>query len=73
MKGFRAYFQLKGAATSARSFNLNLGDEATGINAVNGSEFMGNGSEVYDLQGRRVSGTAQKGVYVVNGKKTVIK
>ena len=33
----------------------------------------GEGSEYYDLQGRRVNGTAKKGVYIVNGKKTVIK
>ena len=31
MKGFRAYFQLKGDATSARSFSLNLGEETTGV------------------------------------------
>ena len=28
---------------------------------------------VYDLQGRRVNGAAKKGVYVVNGKKAVVR
>ena len=38
MKGFRAYFQLKGAGAGARSFSLNLGDgEATGIEAIDHS------------------------------------
>lgn len=46
--------------------------ETTGINAVNGSEFMVNDSEIYDLQGRRVAQPA-KGLYIVNGKKVVIK
>ena len=35
MKGFRAYFQLKGDAVNAASFNLDLGDgETTGIDAT---------------------------------------
>ena len=72
LKGFRAYFQLKGEAASlARAFSIDFGDgETTGIIAIdNGQLIMDN--EVYDLQGRRVSGTAQKGVYIVNGKKVI--
>ena len=73
MKGFRAYFQLKGEGAAARSFSLNLGDgEATGISLTPSPSPNGEGS-VYDLQGRRVNGTAQKGVYIVNGKKVIIK
>ena len=30
-------------------------------------------SEIYDLQGRRISATPQKGVYIQNGKKTLVK
>ena len=76
MKGFRAYFQLKGTAASARTFNIDFGDgETTGIISVNGSGLMVNGSDgCYDLLGRRIEGQpTQKGVYIVNGKKTVIK
>ena len=76
MKGFRAYFQLKGTAASARAFNIDFGDgETTGIISVNGSGLMVNGSDgCYNLQGRRIEGQpTQKGVYIVNGKKTVIK
>ena len=77
MKGFRAYFQLKDGST-ARSFSLNLGDEATGIAEIeNGKLNIENG--VYDLQGRRMessmfniqSSMLKKGVYIVNGKKTI--
>lgn len=46
-------------------------EETTGINAVNGEGLMVNGS-VYDLQGRRVA-QPQKGLYIVNGKKIIIK
>ena len=76
MKGFRAYFQLKGEAAQARAFNIDLGDgEATGIISVSGSESMVNDSDgCYDLQGRRIKGTpTRKSIYVSNGKKTVIK
>ncbi len=76
MKGFRAYFQLKGEAAQARAFNIDLGDgEATGIISVSGSESMVNDSDgCYDLQGRRIKGKpTRKGIYVSNGKKTVIK
>ena len=50
---------------------LSMGGETTGINAVNGEGFTVNGS-VYDLQGRRVA-QPTKGLYIVNGKKYVIK
>ena len=73
MKGFRAYFLLKGAATSARSFNLNLGDEATGIKAIDNGQLTIDNDRYYDLQGRRISKATQKGVYIQNGKKVVIK
>ena len=47
--------------------------ETTGINAVNGSEFMINGSDIYNLNGQRVAQPTQKGLYIVNGRKVVIK
>lgn len=73
-KGFRAYFQLKGEATSARSFQLNLGDdEVTGIQTLDNLTISPVDNSVYDLQGRRVDGAAKRGVYVVNGKKVIIK
>jgi len=30
-------------------------------------------NDVFDLQGRKVSKQAQKGVYIINGKKVVVK
>ena len=82
MKGFRAYFQLKGsAAGGVRAFRMDFGDgETTGIREMEDGKWkMENGS--YDLQGRRVessifnsqSSILKKGVYIVNGKKKVIK
>ncbi len=48
--GFRAYFQLKGAAATARSFELDIDGETTAISAVSGSP-ADNGA-VYTLDGR---------------------
>ena len=76
MKGFRAYFRLKGeAAVKARSFSLDFGDGTTGIQMIeDGRLKIENSTDaVYDLQGRKVQNTAKKGVYIVNGKKVVIK
>ena len=87
MKGFRAYFLLKGDAASARAFNIDFGDgETTGIISVSGSGLMVNCFDgCYDLQGRCIEGQPtqrsaegrlypqglKKGVYIVNGKKVI--
>jgi hypothetical protein len=74
MKGFRAYFLLKGEAALARSFRMDFGDgETSGIKAIDNGQLTIDNDRYYDLQGRRVNGAAQKGVYVVNGKKVIIK
>lgn len=47
-------------------------DESTGINTIDGSKSLEKGSEFFDLQGRRVVQPA-KGLYILNGRKVVIK
>lgn len=65
----RAYVLVTGAG--AHELNVSFGDgETTGINAVKSDGFMMNG--YYDLQGRKVA-QPTKGLYIVNGKKVVIK
>jgi len=75
MKGFRAYFQLKDDAANAASFNLDFGNgETTGINSLTSEPSSNGEGSIYSLDGRRLSSKpAQKGVYIVNGKKMVIK
>lgn len=48
---------------------LMIGDEATGIVSVETAKQLKN---VYDMQGRRVN-AVKKGVYMVNGKKVVVR
>ena len=74
IEGFRAYFQLKGdAVAEARAFRMSFDDNVTGIVTVlSGEPTTANGT--YTLDGRRLQGQpAAKGVYIVNGKKTIIK
>ena len=71
MKGLRCYFTLP-AADAARSFSLGFDEEdgTTSINTVQGSGFRVNG--YYNLNGQRVA-KPTKGLFIVNGKKVVIK
>ena len=75
MKGFRAYFQLKGDAATARAFNINFEDgETTGIESLTPDSCPKREESIYTLDGRRVVGQpSAKGVYVVSGKKVIIK
>ena len=74
INGFRAYFRLKGEAASlARAFHMSFDDNVTGITTVISDEPT-TASGTYTLDGRRIEGQpTQKGVYIVNGKKTIIK
>lgn len=75
INGFRAYFQLKGEARAQapRAFRMSFDDDATGIVTVLSDEPT-TGSGTYTIDGRRIEGEpTQKGVYIVNGKKTIIK
>ena len=72
MKGFRAYFQLADNTKNVRSISLDTDEDAeTAINEVQETSGAGEDLILYDLQGRRVSNTMQRGLYIVNGKKVI--
>ena len=78
IKGFRAYFYVKNIGTGSakvRTFNLDFGDgETTGIIELRSEEAGANGEGFYDLMGRSIQGQpTQKGVYIKNGKKVIVK
>lgn len=62
--------QLPSGTAGARQLTMVFDDETTGIQQIQ-SDVKSNG-DYYDLQGRRVS-TPTRGLYIVNGKKVVIK
>jgi hypothetical protein len=55
---------------SSRSLTVSFGEDATGINTVKGESNVAN--SYYNLNGQRVSKPAN-GLYIVNGKKVIIK
>ena len=78
IKAFRAYFQVDlGGAPEVKAFVLNFGedDDATGIISIESEkQTNGNDAEWYDLNGRRLgSKPTQKGIYINNGHKLIIK
>ena len=64
--GFKAY--LPAPVSGARFYVFDFGTE-TAIENIEGAE-SANDAVIYDLAGRRVQG-AQKGLYIVNGKKVI--
>ena len=69
----RAYLVVAGGPSLARGF-LGFGDDdnTTGISLPE-AVVIENDGPIYDLSGRRIIGQPQKGIYVKNGKKFVIK
>lgn len=68
VKPFRAY--IKPQSTNAKQFIKVVFDgEATGIKEITSDNTK---AEIFDLSGRRVA-KAQKGVYIINGKKVIKK
>ena len=65
----RAYLTATGA--SARMLSINFGAETTGIADVK-SQMEEGGCEYYNLNGQRVA-QPNKGLYIINGKKMVVK
>jgi hypothetical protein len=49
---------------------IEFGGDTNGINAIESADML-NG-DIFNLQGQKVN-RAQKGVYIVNGKKIVVK
>jgi hypothetical protein len=56
----------------ARDFYSNLDGDPTGINEI--SRKMSDGrSDIFDMQGRKVQNPTNKGLYIRNGKKFIVK
>ena len=69
--GFKAYFVPTEPVSGAKEGFELVGDEVTGIETIDNGLTIDNGA-VYNLQGQKVT-KAQKGVFIQNGKKVVVK
>lgn len=75
LKAFRAYFKYTGGSSPASELFLNIDGETTAISEVIGLEVITDGP-VYNLNGQQVSTTKEglaKGMYIMNGKKFIVK
>ena len=54
------------------SFGGNGGDDTTGINGIE-NDNVNETQTIYNLQGQRVEKAGLRGIYIVNGKKVVLK
>ena len=59
------------AANGAASFSFRFGEGTTGVEEVKAEN--GEAKTIYDLTGRRVEAITAPGIYIVNGKKTLVK
>lgn len=73
INAYRAYLKLKGAATARVSLYVDgflMEDEAT---AITGAKMNAQQENVYSLSGQKINNQLKKGIYIINGKKVVIK
>lgn len=61
------------ATPDAETFHLNALFVPTSTTGIHTVVFDSSDSEIFDLQGRKVNGNAKSGLYIVNGKKVVVK
>ena len=65
------YFKIENVS-QANSFNLSFGQDATKINQVK-IVVDNKDDKVYNLNGQQVTGNLSKGIYIMNGKKVLVK
>ena len=69
---FDAYSASEGyTANYSNHFRIDVVDVETGIDEVKGEG--GKVKTIYDLSGRRVKTIAERGIYIIDGKKTLVK
>ena len=71
LKPFRAYFTIPASEVKAYVISMYFDDTETGMINLNDNHHL-NDNRVYDLSGRRVA-QPQRGLYIINGKKVIIK
>ena len=66
----KAYFMASEVPAEARALTIEIGGKTTGISKVEAA--VAEGAEIYNMLGQRVA-QPTKGLYIVNGKKVIVK
>ena len=69
-EGNKGYMKLSGAQGASSSYSFRI-EGSTGIEDVEGEN--GDVKAVYDLQGRKLTEITEPGIYIINGKKVLVK
>ena len=70
-KAYLPVSALPASAQGAASFSFRFGEGTTGIDEI--TEQRAESKDIYDLTGRRVEAITAPGIYIVNGKKVLVK
>ena len=79
LPAFRAAVKIEGLPAKAKNIILSFDGETTGITSINNDEMTSILGNVYSIDGKKVASsrdalvTLPAGIYIVNGKKVVIK
>jgi hypothetical protein len=71
IKGMRAIFNIP-VANNVKALTIRFGGDADGILSVDADGNITENGAIFNLAGQRVN-KAQKGIYIVNGKKVLVK
>lgn len=72
IKGFRGYFYIEDFSSSSAP-NININIEGENVTNIEGLNIIDGEGRIYNLKGQHVENPTEKGVYIKNGKKVVIK
>ena len=78
IKGYRGYFEFRDVLdayydVASVKFNLCIDGEETRIDDIGMEDLRMDNGIIFNLAGQRVGKSQQKGVYIVNGKKVLVK
>ena len=70
MKGTRAYLEVKSGSVNALTLDID-GTEITAIQGIDGTISVP--KAIYNLQGQKVTNPVKGGIYIIDGKKVLVK
>lgn len=78
MKGYRCYLRPtyeSEASSNAKEMAFGFGDETTGIVEVMGNKEAAHSAKIFNLNGQQINNlsNARPGIYIINGKKILVK